>query len=145
MRPSTAPVADGRSGRRLFVLYAVASFVPIVVLGICLSWLLQVQADNNGLNEAREQAGLAAVVFRPLLTTSDLGRGLSDRQRVSMQRTVRQAADEQRVLRVTVYTLDGRVVFSSDGGQLTDVGRLPTRPPRVDDEMLAAATGEVES
>jgi diguanylate cyclase (GGDEF)-like protein len=107
--------------------------------------LLQVQAEDNGLNEAREQAGLAAVAFTPLLTADDLGDGLSDGQRFALGRTVQQAADEQRVLRVSVYTLDGRVAFSSDGGAVAAIGRVPVRPAHIDPAVLHAAAGAVES
>jgi diguanylate cyclase (GGDEF)-like protein len=136
---------DDQSARRLFAVYAVASLLPVLLLGGILSWLLEAQAEDNGLSEARGQAGLAAVAFSPLLTAGDLNHGLSSRRAAALSRTVQQAAEENRVVRVRVYTLDGRLLFSSDG---TVIERIPSVPERLavpDPDVAKTADGHVEA
>src|SRR4051794_2472285 len=137
--PEHAAGAVG-SVRRLLVVYALASLLPVALLGGILSVLLRVQAQDHGLTQAREQAGIAAVAFAPLLEGRDLREGLFPVQQEVLARSVRFAADEQRVVRLRVRALDGRVVFSSDGAQSATAAEEPADP-----EVLEAAEGHVEA
>jgi diguanylate cyclase (GGDEF)-like protein len=134
--------ADGTSelaGRRLFAVYATASLLPIVALGAVLSWLLGVQADRNGLIEARHQAGIAAVAMSPLLATADL-HDLTPVQRLILGRTADFAAAQSQVLRVSVYSPDGHRVFQSDEPAMK---HSSTESDEVSDEVKRALRGEV--
>ncbi len=130
----------GLAGRRLFAVYALASLLPVVALGAILSWLLTAQADRNGLAEARDQAGIAAIALSPMLTSSDLVHDLSPVQRLILTRTAQFAADQGQVLREVVYSPDGRAIFRSGAA-----GESPTNitPDADGDEVRRALHGEV--
>jgi diguanylate cyclase (GGDEF)-like protein len=134
-----------RSGRRLFAVYAVASLLPVAVLGAVLSWLLQIQAEQDGLGQARDQAALTAVALTPLLTLGKLDDGLSPAQGAALAHSVQLASQENRVVRLRVHTLDGRIVFSSDGTVVEAIPRTPQPLSGPDDEVTEAAEGHVES
>jgi diguanylate cyclase (GGDEF)-like protein len=118
--------------RRLFAVYAAASLLPVLLLGLGLLVLLHGQADRQGLAEGRAQAALIArSSLGPLLHGDDLRRGLTEPERAALQRSVRRAVQDGELLRVRLRDLDGRIVFADDG---SDGGP--------DDEALDAAHGD---
>ena len=109
---------DGRSVRRLLAVYALASLLPVVLLGTILSIVLRSQAEAAGLDDARGQAAITSVALTPLVTEGNLGKGLTPAERITMDRSVRFAAEEGRVFRARVYSPSGRLVYSSDGSEM---------------------------
>jgi diguanylate cyclase (GGDEF)-like protein len=127
--------AKGESVRRLFLVYALVSLVPVVALGVVLLGVLHRADDQRGLAEARGQADLIArTSIAPQLSGTDLRAGLSPRDERAVRRTVRLAISSGDVLRLRIRDLSGRVVFSDDGSGL--------RGP-IEDEVLDAARGQV--
>ena len=143
-RPRLGP-RDHRSGhrrvgtgsaRRLFVLYAAASLIPVLLLGVVLLARLNAQADASGLSQGRAAAELVARTgIAPLLEGNDLRRGPSAAERLALRRSVSLVVQDGQVLRLRLRTLDGKVIFSDDDS--TDTGP--------DDEALKAAGGQTVS
>ncbi len=124
-----------RSKVRLFALYAAASLVPVLVLGVVLAAAIRSEAARRGLAEGRSEAVLVAkTAIEPQLGGRPLSAGLTARERQRVKRVVTRAIGERDVLRLRLRTLAGRVVFSDDGSGFGE---------RVDDEALDAARGEI--
>jgi len=141
MRAYRAPMSHGmkRSAGRLFLAYAAASLVPVLVLGVVLSFALAADARRRGLAEGRAQALLVArTAVEPLLDGHDLDAGLTAAERSALDRVIGGAVDASDVLRLRLRALDGRVVYSDD-----DSGFSVGEP--VDDEAAEAAEGGVHA
>src|SRR3954451_18944020 len=143
MQQLATPMRDGRSVRRLLAVYALASLLPVVLLGTILSIVLRSQAEAAGLDDARGQAAITSVALTPLVTEGDLDRGLSPQERAVMDRSVRFAAEEGRVFRARVYSPSGRLVYSSDGSEAPPDGSPGPAPAVPQPHVLAAANGSV--
>ncbi|HET7530284.1 MAG TPA: bifunctional diguanylate cyclase/phosphodiesterase [Mycobacteriales bacterium] len=123
----------GSSTRRLFVVYAAVSLVPVLLLGACLLLLTHRQATARGLAEGANEANLVArSSIAPQLEGHSLSEGLTAQEQRALLRTVELSARNGQVLRVRLRDLSGRVVFSPDN---SGVGTI-------DDEALEAAGGE---
>ena len=67
-----------RSAWRLFLAYAAASLIPVVLLGLVLSFALAAEARDRGVAEGRAQAALVArTAIEPLLDGRSLALPLS--------------------------------------------------------------------
>jgi hypothetical protein len=76
-----------RSTWRLFLAYAAASLVPVLVLGVVLSFAVAREARSRGLTEGRAEAALVArTAIEPLLDGRPLSAGLSAAESTAMQR-----------------------------------------------------------
>ncbi|GAA2554266.1 hypothetical protein GCM10010435_25890 [Winogradskya consettensis] len=123
-----------RSAQRLFVAYAAASLVPIVVLAGVLSAALAREARDRGLSEGRAQAAVVArTAIEPLLDGEDLASGLSAGERDGLTRIAVSAVGGGSVVRLRILDSAGRMVFSPDGSGL---GQAPD-----DEAREAAASG----
>ena len=130
--PSRRPVAQG-STRRLFVSYAAASLVPVLLLGGCLLLLLDRQAADRGLAEGASQARLVARTgIGPLLAGHPLSEGLRPSEVANLDRGVGLAREAGQVLRLRLRDLEARVVFSPDGAGLGTVDEDALRAVRGD-------------
>jgi diguanylate cyclase (GGDEF)-like protein len=127
-----------RSAARLFAAFALASLVPVLVLGLLLARSIRQDADTRGLAEARSEAALIGrTAVEPLLDRRPLGNGLSSRETALLRRISLTATGRHHpIIRLRLRSLHGKVVFTSDG-----VG-LHQRP---DPGALAAAHGEPEA
>jgi diguanylate cyclase len=133
MKPhSAAP----RSASRLFATYAIASLIPVLVLGLVLADSYRRDANARGLSEGRAKTALLArTAIEPRLTGQDLRAGLSPTERSALQQMSANAIASGQIVRLRVRDLDGEVVFASDS----------THAEEADDEALDAAHGEVVS
>ena len=105
--------------RRLFLTYAAASLVPVLTLGVVLSYALAHEAEERGMAEGRSQAVLVArTVVEPLLDGRDLSAGLSAAENTAMQRMSDRVVGGAHVVRLRLRDQTGRVVFSADGSGL---------------------------
>lgn len=119
------------SARPLFALYAAASLVPVLVLGVVLLTLLSAQGNDRGLREGQSQAELiGGTAIAPLLDGNDLRTTLSPAERGALLRSVGLALRDGQILRLRLRDLDGGVVFSTDPS---------TDGP--DEDAVAAAAG----
>jgi diguanylate cyclase len=129
--------AAPRSATRLFAMYAIASLVPVLVLGLVLAISYRGDANARGLSEGRSQAGLLAhTSVAPLLSGHDLRQRLTPRESRSLARMSQAAIASGQILRLRVRDLDGVVVFASDPGGMNDPA---------DDEALDAAAGHTSA
>jgi diguanylate cyclase (GGDEF)-like protein len=125
---SVAPV------RSLFFVYAAVSLIPVLLLGLVLTYLMAAQATSRGLAEGKAEASLLAgsVISPALADAQPIGSGLTSLQRARVQRAVAPSILGTRVLRLRVRNLSGTVVWSDDGSGYGG-------PP--DDEATDAAAG----
>jgi diguanylate cyclase len=113
--PFRRQVTAAGTTRRVFVIYAAVSLVPVLLLGAGLLALTTRQATARGLAEGASQARLAArVSVAPDLRDRSLTAPLSADEQRALDHTVDQAAHSGVMLRVRVRDLGGRVVYSPD-------------------------------
>ena len=123
------------SALRLFLLFAVVSLVPVLVLGLVLAASYRTDAAARGLAEGRAQAQLFAhIAVEPLLAGADLGQPLTAQEVAALDRMSESAVAGGEIVRLRLRDLDGRIVYSSDGSG---------DPNEADDDALAAARGEI--
>ena len=126
--------ARDRSTWRLFLAYAAASLVPVLLLGLVLSFALSAEASSRGLAEGRAEASLIArTAIEPMLDGRPLSRTMSAAELQSLRRVAQRAIGSGDVVRMRMRDLNGRVVFSDDGSGFGE---------EVEDEALDAARGE---
>ena len=112
-----------RSAWRLFLAYAAASLVPILVLGVVLSYALADDARNRGLDEGSTAATLVArTAIEPLLDANSAPGVLTVKDRVALDRVTAGAVDAGHVLRLRLRDITGMVVYTDDG---TGYGEAP--------------------
>jgi diguanylate cyclase (GGDEF)-like protein len=121
----------------LFATYAIASLVPVIVLGLVLANSYRAEADQRGLALGRSEASLLAqTAVAPALAAGPLHEALTSRERVALQSMSSTAIGSGEFVRLRVRNLDGDVVFRTDPGDAVEAD---------DDEAIAAAHGEVVS
>jgi diguanylate cyclase (GGDEF)-like protein len=132
-----SPAGAPRSASRLFAVYAIASFFPVLVLGVVLAITYRQDANARGLSEGRSEAALLArTAVEPLLTNPSLSNGLNRSEHAALRQMSAGAVASGYVLQLRLRDLSGRIVFASDGD---------TSAAAEDDEALDAAHGEVVS
>jgi diguanylate cyclase (GGDEF)-like protein len=125
-----------RPGSRLFAIYAVASLVPLLVLGFVLYRSYRHEGLDRALGQGRAQAAvIEEMAIAPVLGKHDLGAGLHAGERERLLRATDLAIFSGSVVRLRVRSFAGRVVFSDDG---STAGALPTSDPAF---RVAAAGG----
>jgi diguanylate cyclase len=129
--------AAPRSASRLFAVYAIASLVPVLVLGLVLAGSYRRDANMRGLSEGRAEAGLLArTAVAPVLSGATIGTSLTRSEASAMRQMSGTAVADGQIVRLRIRNLDGTVVFATDNAGLHDPA---------DDEALDAAHGEVET
>ena len=131
----TAYRAGVPSSWRLFLTYAGASLVPVLLLGLVLSMAVSNEARNRGVGEGRAEAALVArTAIEPQLDGRPLAGPLPASETQALRRLTDRAIDSDSVLRLRLRDTAGRVVFSDDGSGFGE---------EIEDEALDAAHGEV--
>jgi diguanylate cyclase len=121
------------STARLFVVFAVLTLIPVLVLGAVLSANYRDGASSRGLAQGASEALLMAqTAVQPQFDDIPLSDGLSPAETASMQHLVHDAIRSGTVLRFRLRDLAGHVVFSDDGSGFSE---------RPEDEAIAAARG----
>lgn len=129
---------SGRAGGlRLFGWYALATALPIVLLGLGLGRMYQSQMDHRALEQAVSEAdALATAGIEPHLGGRVLAAGLLGPERADLAATTTPLLDSGSVLRLRLRDTSGRVVFDAAHPDLgTQAG--------TDEEAAEAATGQV--
>jgi diguanylate cyclase (GGDEF)-like protein len=110
------------SVRSLFLVYALVSLVPVLVLGVVLQGLMQRQATSRGLAEAQTEASLLAgsVIAPAVDSPRPLPSGLSAAQQTRVSRAVGPSVLRGSVERLRIRALDGTVIWSDDDSNLGD-------------------------
>jgi diguanylate cyclase (GGDEF)-like protein len=122
-------------GLRLFAWYALATALPVVLLGAALSHMYQAQIDRHALDQAVAEArAIATAGVEPHLAGHDLGATLQPQERAAVAGAVGRLLTSGSVLRLRLRDRDGSVVF--------DAAHPHARPIRgEDDEAKEAAAG----
>jgi diguanylate cyclase (GGDEF)-like protein len=119
---------------RVLATYALATAIPVVLLGVALGVSYNSEARQRGVAEGRSEALLIAeTAVEPLLSNRPLAQGLATSEKADLTRLVTRAVKSKDVLRLRLRDLAGNVVFSDDG---TGFKQHP------EDEALDAAHGE---
>jgi len=127
-----------RTGSSLFVLYAVASLVPVSILGAVLVRGYQGEGLSRGLDQGRAQvAVIEQMAIAPALSGADLSAGITSAQRDRLQSATDLAIFSGSVSRLHLLSLTGIVVFSDDGSVLGTV-------PMTDPAFRSAAAGHAD-
>jgi diguanylate cyclase len=118
------PKSRRHVGSRLFAAYAVASLVPLAVLGVALVGDYRREALASGLAQGRAQAAvIGEMAIAPALTGADLDHQLTATERERLQNATDLAIFNGSVIRLRLRGFTGRVVFSDNG---STAGALPT-------------------
>jgi len=121
MGASRTPIAS--TGSRLFVIYAIASLVPVLLLGLALSRGYRHEALDRALAQGRAQAAvIEEMAIAPVLGRHDLGEGLRKSERQSLLDATELASFSGSVVRLRLRSFTGGIVFSDDG---STAGALP--------------------
>ena len=128
-----------RVGAGLFAVYAIASLVPVAVLGAVLVH----GYHDSGINRAEEQGRAQAAVIEqmaiaPAIGGADLSEGLGPPHQDRLHAATDLAIFHGSVVRLRLLAFDGTVSFSDDGSVL---GALPVDDPA----FRAAASGRVDA
>ena len=127
-----------RAGSRLFAMYAVASLLPVGVLGAVLVRGYQDQALERGRDQGRAQAAvIEEMAIAPALGGADLSQGLSRAERGRLQAATDLAIFNGSVSHLRLRSFTGAVPFSDDGSLL---GAVPVSDPA----FRAAAAGRID-
>ena len=136
--PPLHPTGRGPVRDHLLAKFALASLVPIVLLGVVLAGTLERQIRDRALANARQDAELTARLgIQPLLGRDDLGRPLPQRSVAALDRALRSGSLGE-VARVKVWSRDGRIRYSDDHA-------LIGRAFAPSEELGEALDGEVAS
>ena len=122
-------------GARLFAGYAVASLVPILLLGAALASSIRQDGAAQGLEYGRAQAAvIGETAIAPALSGEDLLNGLTPGEQHRLQDATDLAIYRGSIMRMRIRAFDGRVVFSDDGSIADSV-------PRSDPAFTSASDG----
>ena len=125
-------------GRRLFVLYAFATAVPIAVLGVCLGRMYQSETHERALDQAVTEArALVSAGIEPRLAGGDLDRPLLHSERAGLTSTSAPVLRSGSVLRLRLRTTAGEIVFDAADPNREGTWGAP------DDDSRRAATGQI--
>lgn len=128
-----------RMGARLFAMYAIASLVPVSVLGAVLIRGYHHDGLSHALDQGRAQAAvIEQMAIAPAIGGADLSRGLSAAQRERLRSATDLAIFHGSVVRLRLLSFAGTVSFSDDGSVL---GAVPVSDPA----FRAAASGRVDA
>ncbi len=127
-----------RPGSRLFLIYAIASLVPVLLLGVVLSHGYRQEGQDRALAQGRAQAAvIEEMAIAPVLGSHDLEEGLSPRERRRLLEATELSIFSGSVVRLRVRRFAGGILFSDDG---STAGALPA----TDSAFRAAANGDTD-
>lgn len=119
--------------------FALASLVPIVLLGLVLAHFVAAGIRERAVSDAAKSAELIARLgIQPHLSPADVSEGISPSHRRALDQTLRTGLARGDVVRVKVWNRDFRVAYSNDH-------QLIGRTFRSSDELESAFAGEIES
>ena len=125
------------NGLRLFGAYALASALPIALLGVGLSQQYRSQMDKRALDQAASEAeAIANAGIEPVLGGHDLRSGLTAQDRSELSETTAPLLQSGTVLRLRLRDTTGVVVFDA-----AHPNAAPHGDP--DNEVQEAADGHV--
>jgi diguanylate cyclase len=128
-----------RMGASLFAVYAIASLVPVSVVGVVLMRGYHDDGVSHALDQGRAQAAvIAQMAIAPAIRGADLTEGLTPSERQRLSSATDLAIFQGSVFRLRLLTFTGAVSFSDDGSVRGTV-------PQSDPAFQAAASGAVDA
>ena len=128
-----------RMGASLFAIYAIASLIPVSLLGGVLMRGYHDDGINHALDQGRAQAAvISQMAIAPAIRGADLAQGLSTSERQRLNSATDLAIFQGSVLRLRLLSFTGTVSFSDDGRVR---GAVPSSGPA----FQAAASGAVDA
>src|SRR5439155_5684028 len=119
--------------------FALASLVPILLLGLVLAHVLRGEIRGRALLNARQSAALLdQSLVQPQLSQTELRTGLSEAHVRALDRTLRASLAGKQIARIKVWNREGRAVYASDHAM---IGKA--FPPS--DELRKALGGQTAS
>jgi len=126
-------------GASLFAIYAVASLVPVGVLGFVLIRGYHDDGVSHALDQGRAQAAvISQMAIAPAIRGADLSEGLSASERHRLSSATDLAIFQGSVFRLRLLSFTGGVSFSDDGSVR---GAVPASDPA----FQTAASGAVDA
>ena len=132
---------DARLRPRIGLLgkFALASLLPLVLLGFVLAHILRGEIRQRALANARQSATLLdQSLVQPQLSPEDLAVGLSEPRIRALDRTLRASLAGKQIARIKIWNRNLRVVYSSDHA-------IIGRAYPASDELQKALGGETAS
>ena len=97
--------------------FALASLIPILLLGVVLARVLRDEIRQRALANARESAGLLEdSLVQPRLSSALLTRGLAPRDIEAVDAALAPSVRGDKIARIKVWNRDDRVVYATDHG-----------------------------
>jgi diguanylate cyclase (GGDEF)-like protein len=128
-----------RAGARLFAAYAVASLIPVAVLGVVLVDNERSAGVTRALAQGRAQAAvILQMAIAPAVGRADLSDGISEGEREALQQATSLAIYSGSLTELRLRNFAGDVVFADDG---TNTDPLPSSDPA----FRRAARGQVQA
>ncbi len=95
--------------------FAIASLVPIVLLGFVLAQILRGEIRQRALLNARQSAALLdQSLVQPQLSAAELRSGLDEQRIRALDQTLQAAFASNQITRIKVWNRAGRTVYASD-------------------------------
>jgi diguanylate cyclase len=127
--------ASETAGSRLFLIYALASLVPVLLLGFVLSRDARQDARDRALDQGKAQAAvIEEMAIAPVLDRHILRNTLRGAERRRLLAATELASFSGSVVRVRLRSFSGGIVFSDDG-------RTDGAPPATSAAFRAASRG----
>jgi diguanylate cyclase (GGDEF)-like protein len=126
--------------RRWLIEFALASLIPLIVVGLLLSTALKGTVRQHEISSARQDAQVVAYVAvqNVLQGVDDLSHGLTGTQQVAVDHALAEAQGGTPVQRAILRNRDGRIVYADDHSLIGKL--LPTGS-----ETRSALNGDVVS
>ncbi len=123
------------SASKLFLMYAAATLVPVLAVGVLLAISYRQHVERGGVAEARSQAALLSDdVIRPVLGREPLNGSVPAAVDSLLDAAFARATADQRLARMRLRDATGLVIWSDDGSGLGTSGG--------DDEVDEALEGD---
>jgi len=95
--------------------FALASLVPVLLLGFALAHVLRSEIRQRALSNARQSAVLLEeALVRPHLAAADLKHGLSKPRIETLDRALQASLAGHEIARIKVWNRKGRAVYATD-------------------------------
>jgi diguanylate cyclase (GGDEF)-like protein len=103
-------------GTTLLAIYAAASLVPVLALGVTLVRGYHDAALTRALDQGRAQAAvIEQMAVSPAVRHADFDAGLTDTETYQLLKATELATFHQSVLRLRLVAFDGTIVYADDG------------------------------
>jgi len=133
---STRTRSGTQNGSRLFAIYALATLVPMLILGVVVNRMIREEIDDRAMTEAVNRAETISDATVEPAIGDRLGSTLTVAQRHRLIVATASLTGDARVLRLRIRGIDGTILFDLAHPN------APAEPAPPDDEIDEAADGK---